>query len=91
MKKNYKSFDIAKFVCCFLVVMIHVHPFESINKNMDFLLIDIFAGIAVPLFFALSGYLLFEKLEFKERKLINTDNNRQSIIIFFLDFILFLV
>lgn len=54
--------DVAKFVCAFLIISIHVSPFADINANLNYFIAQILARIAVPSFFTISGYLFFSKL-----------------------------
>lgn len=65
-RKNYNSFDIAKFICSVLVVMLHISPFgksPSIDffAEMNFVLKQGVCRIAVPLFFIFNGYFMYEK------------------------------
>lgn len=61
MKKVYAGFDVAKVILAFFVVAIHIHPFEGMNNPfLDYLSIYLFS-MAVPFFFAMTGYLLFQK------------------------------
>lgn len=61
--KNYNSFDVAKFVCALMVVMIHVPPFGSSATGVvgwfNFGIQNYVARVAVPLFFVISGFLIF--------------------------------
>lgn len=61
MKKVYAGFDFAKVILAFFVVAIHIHPFEGMNNPyLDYLNTYLFS-MAVPFFFAMTGYLLFQK------------------------------
>lgn len=65
-RKNYNSFDLAKFICSILVVIIHVPPFgkqESTNifSYLNFVLQSGLCRMAVPLFFVFSGFFLYKK------------------------------
>ncbi len=64
-RKNYNGIDLAKFICSILVVMIHVPPFGSstgyIVKLLNYGVQQWFARIAVPIFFACSGFFLYKK------------------------------
>ena len=62
-KKTYCALDIAKFMSAFLVICIHTGPLLDINETANFVLVQIIARIAVPLFFIISGYLFFAKLD----------------------------
>lgn len=59
MKKT-ASFDIAKFICAFLVIMIHTFPLSGIWENGNTILVSYVARIAVPLFFVISSYFFFQ-------------------------------
>lgn len=60
--KQKSSLDIAKFLCAILVLIIHTDPFGSYSKMLSFGFRNVVCIIAVPFFFAASGYLLAEKL-----------------------------
>ena len=62
-KKQYYAIDIAKFISALLVICIHTGPLLDINKDANFVLVQIISRIAVPFFFLASGFLLFEKLD----------------------------
>lgn len=60
---NYNSFDVAKFICSIMVVIIHVYPFgvqetPNIFSHINFTLQNGLCRIAVPLFFVFSGFFL---------------------------------
>lgn len=46
-----------------MVVAIHTHPLEEFGKTLGFIATDIIPCIAVPFFFATSGYFYLSKLE----------------------------
>ena len=59
-RKEYAAVDLFKMFCAILVMMIHTKPFESI-----FWLdagIGMLTRFAVPFFFTVSGYFLFQKI-----------------------------
>lgn len=60
--KQKSSLDIAKFICALLVLIIHTSPLGSYSKILSFGLRNVLCVIAVPFFFATSGYLLTGKL-----------------------------
>lgn len=65
-KKEYAGIDIAKIICAYLVVAIHIPVFgpsenESI-KLLDFAISNCLARIAIPFFFVASGFFLFRKM-----------------------------
>lgn len=57
--KNYFWLDITKFVLCFLVIAIHIGPFTSYSKGLNYFFVEVLARIAVPFFFVSSGFLLY--------------------------------
>ena len=59
MKKT-ASFDIAKFICAFLVISIHTYPLMDIHPTLNLILVSGIARIAVPLFFVISAYFFFQ-------------------------------
>lgn len=61
--KQYKSLDIAKFICAILIIVIHTAPFGSYSKILTFGFRNIIAVIAVPFFFLTSGFLAFKKID----------------------------
>ncbi len=64
-RRNYNAVDLAKFICALLVVTIHVNPFGSADNAMIVWLSGVIrnwlARIAVPFFFAASGFFLYRK------------------------------
>lgn len=52
------AIDKMKLIAAFLVVAIHVSPFQSINGTADFIVTRVIARIAVPFFFMVSGYFV---------------------------------
>lgn len=80
--KYFFSFDIAKFICALLVITIHTRPFSECSVIIDFYLVDVIARIAVPLFFALSGYLFFYGLHFQDGKIVNCAENRTKLFMY---------
>lgn len=79
-KRNYAGFDIAKLLCALLIIIIHTQPLALYSNIADFYLTDVLAGIAVPLFFAMSGFLLFGKLEFEDGKIKRCPENRARLL-----------
>lgn len=61
--KRNSAIDLAKFVMAVFVVAIHVRPFSG---NLAFLVDDCITRLANPMFFTISSYFLFYRLE-KER------------------------
>ena len=71
--KQKSSLDIAKFLCAILVLIIHTDPFGSYSKALSFGFRNVICVVAVPFFFATSGYLLREKLGS-----LNTDGDQKQ-------------
>lgn len=69
-KIQVTSINLFKVFCAYLVVAIHVHPFQEISSNLKFLFTDIIPRIAVPFFFIISGFFYFDSLlNFKKNTL----------------------
>ena len=64
---DYYMVDILKFICCFLVVTIHIDPFVNhsfaLAPMINFYIQNYLCRIAVPFFFMASGFFLFRKLD----------------------------
>ena len=60
--KQYKTIDLFKFICAILIIVLHASPFASYSKILTFGFRNIITVIAVPFFFAASGFLTFSKL-----------------------------
>lgn len=62
-RKEFSGIDIARLICSLLVVCIHTSPFGTnpAYRLPNFFLQSYIARIAVPYFFAVSGFFLFRK------------------------------
>ena len=60
---QYKGIDIMKFIMALLVIVLHTHPFYGMNQTCNFITADVLGRLAVPFFFAATGFLLEKKLE----------------------------
>ena len=60
--KQYKSIDLAKFVCAILIIILHTAPFASYSRILTIGFRDIITPIAVPFFFVASGFIAFKKI-----------------------------
>lgn len=67
-RRGYTNLDAAKFFMSLLIIVIHTRPFARISFAVDFLTADVIARIAVPLFYGISGFLLFGRLEYEDGK-----------------------
>lgn len=79
LRRQFFSIDVAKFVCALLVIIIHTSPFSGTSDILDFYLSDVIARVAVPLFFAISGYFFFNSLSYKNGKIVNCSSNRKRL------------
>ncbi len=61
-KQRNNSIDIFRYVCAILVVIIHTEPWFVQNYPVGFALRDIYARVAVPFFFVVSGYFYAKKV-----------------------------
>ena len=77
----YPNLDLAKFVCALLVVVIHTSPLENTAELAHFYLNNVFARVAVPLFFAASGFLFCRGLTFENGRIARTKGNLRRLIL----------
>ena len=69
--KQYKTVDLFKFICAFLIIVLHTAPFSSYSKLLTFGFRNVVTVVAVPFFFVASGFIAFSKinsLETEEEK-----------------------
>ena len=66
-RSRNNSIDIFRCICALMVVAIHTQPFMDINSTMGYIFTQIIPRIAVPFFFAISGYFYIQKLESGEK------------------------
>lgn len=62
-KKNYAILDVAKFISALFVIAVHCAPFIQVSESLNFVYVQIFARLAVPFFFLVSGFLFFRKID----------------------------
>ena len=62
-KKSYDAVDLAKWLCSFCVVYIHVNPLQMTYPMLDSFIAQGLCRLAVPLFYAISAYLLFKTMD----------------------------
>lgn len=72
--KSFDSLDLTKWICALMVVIIHANPFQD-TLILSFYVKDVLARVAVPMFFAISGYLFFKKITFENRKIARNSDN----------------
>lgn len=61
--QNINSLNYLKLICAYLVVAIHTCPFSEINETLGFIATQVVPRVAVPLFFAISGYFYIKTLQ----------------------------
>ncbi len=59
----YKGIDGMKFLMALLVIVLHTHPLDGISDTWNFITADVLGRLAVPFFFAATGFLLEKKLQ----------------------------
>ena len=73
---QFNGIDIVKFICAFLICIIHIQPFNTailgFDKliNLNFVFQQYLCRIAVPFYFTASGFLLFRKTSFNSLNVI---------------------
>lgn len=73
---RYDSLDLAKWICALLVIVIHTAPLSNISSIGSFYFTNVLARIAVPLFFAISGFLFVRKLHCENGRVKRCAENR---------------
>lgn len=61
-KKEYYGVDLLKFIMAIFVVAIHTQPFYGVESVIVQRVFNMITSLAVPYFFAVSGFLLFSKI-----------------------------
>lgn len=79
INNNYFSIDIFKLICSYLVITIHCTPFMVFGNTINLALVSTVSRIAVPFFFACSGFLFFKNLEYNNEKIKNCESNRKKL------------
>ena len=78
---RYDSLDLAKWICALLVIVIHTAPLSKVSTIGNFYFTNVLARIAVPLFFAISGFLFFRKLTYENGRVKRSAENRASTLV----------
>ena len=79
LNTDYNSIDVCKLICSYLVITIHCTPFLIFGEKVDLFLVSTVSRIAVPFFFACSGFLFFRNLDYYNDKIINCKSNRNKL------------
>lgn len=61
-KKIISGLDVLKFVMAIFIVNIHLKPLRYASETVQDV-VGIMAGLAVPVFFTVSSFLLFRKIQ----------------------------
>lgn len=61
MKRNDVGIDLIKFMAAFLVVAIHMLPFEDVDAGLSYYFTNTICRVGVPFFFVCSGYYMGER------------------------------
>ena len=69
VKRALDSFDITRCLCALLIIVIHTSPLATYSEIANFYLCNVIARVAVPLFFAMSGFLFSCKANLKRQML----------------------
>ncbi len=82
------NIDIWRFIVSFLIVAIHISPFDKISPEFDFFFTRILGRIAVPLFLMITGYYILDK-SLNDVKILK-DYTKKILKIYFLCILLYL-
>ncbi len=69
-RKRNLSIDYMRMIAAILVVIIHTPPFMGINPLLDYSILQVLPRIAVPFFFAISGFYFMKASKEKQLKQI---------------------
>lgn len=62
--RNFCAINIMKMICVMLIICMYTSMFSSLSKIMDFIIVQLFAKIAFPLFFIYASFFFFRKIDF---------------------------
>ena len=62
MKTEYRAIDFAKLIAAFLVVAIHIPPFEELAPAFSHTFEQVICRLSVPFFFLCTGFFTAEKI-----------------------------
>lgn len=78
-RKYYKNIDIVRFIASFFIIAIHTSFLKNVSAAGYFCVMSA-AGLAVPIFFAASGFFLFSKFSYKDGKIEKTAENTKIML-----------
>lgn len=79
-KITYSNIDIAKFIAAFLVITIHCPLLICFGTDIELMFVSTIPRLAVPFFFACSGFFFFSSLSYENGKIINDKKNRHKLL-----------
>ena len=82
------NIDIWRFIVSFLIVAIHISPFDKISSEFDFFFTRILGRIAVPLFLMITGYYILDRA-LKDKQVL-VDYTKKILKIYLLCILLYL-
>lgn len=82
------NIDIWRFIVSFLIVAIHISPFDKISPEFDFFFTRILGRIAVPLFLMITGYYILDRA-LKDKQVL-VDYTKKILKIYLLCILLYL-
>lgn len=88
-KKRGAVLDGFRILCAFLVIAIHTAPLLSVNETAELILTRVWARIAVPFFFLITGYFMAPHLEEADRTYRNRFL-RKTVVIYGVSILLYL-
>ena len=56
--RQYPAVDMMKFICAFLVIVVHTYPFYEVWPDLGFVTSNILGRIVIPFFFISAGYFM---------------------------------
>lgn len=62
-KTNYNGLDLLKFILANLIIILHCGPLKDVSEVGHFYLEKGLTRLAVPMFFCISGFLVFRKID----------------------------
>lgn len=77
--KNNNAIDFFKFIFSYFVMIIHCTPFIVFGEGVNLFIESTLPRLAVPYFFACSGFFFFKNLDYNNGKIINSKENRQKL------------
>lgn len=63
---NYDNLDVLKYISAFLIIILHLRPFQYYSSELDLAFNNIITRICVPIFFLITGYFVAKKEKNKD-------------------------